>query len=83
MAVVGIPDDSANVTGYVGTLTFTSQDGKQLGRNVTVSLGHPARVTLNVSGVTQLDITCNATNPSGNGASVNNLQAALGDARVF
>jgi hypothetical protein len=81
-AVVGIPDDAANVTGDVGTLTFTSQDGQQLGRNVTVSLGHPAHVSLNVSGVTQLDITCNASNPSNNGVSVGNLQAALGDARV-
>jgi hypothetical protein len=81
-AVVGIPDDSSNVTGNVGTLTFTSQDGKQLARNVTVSLGHPAHVSLNVSGVTQLDITCNASNPSNNGASVGNLQVALGDARV-
>ena len=82
-AVVGIPDDSSNVTGDVATLTFTSQDGKQLARNVTVSLGHPAHVSLNVSGVTQLDITCNATNPSNNGVSVGSLQAALGDARVF
>ena len=81
-AVVGVPDDSQYVTGIVGTLTFTSQDGKQLSKNVSVSLGHPARVSLNISGVTQLDVTCNATNPANNGASVTNLQVALADARV-
>ena len=81
-AVIGVPDDSQYVTGIVGTLTFTSQDGKQLSKNVNVSLGHPARVSLNISDVTQLDVTCNATNPANNGASVDNLQVALADARV-
>ena len=81
-AVVGVPDDSQYVTGIVGTLTFTSQDGRQLSKNVNVSLGHPARVSLNVSGVTQLDVTCNATDPANNGASAGNLQVALAEARV-
>ncbi len=82
-AVVGVPDDSDDVTGYVGTLTFTSQDGKQLGKTVTVSLGHAAHVSLNISGVTQLDVTCNATDPSNDGSPVGNLQAAFGNARVL
>lgn len=81
-AVVGVPDDSSDVTGYVGTLSFANQDGRQLGKTVSVSLGHPSRVMLNIGGVTQLDVTCYAHDPSSGNSEVNGLQVALGNARI-
>jgi NPCBM/NEW2 domain len=57
-AVVGIPDNTPNVTGVDETVIFASQDGTQLAKPVVVSLGSPARVHLNISSVTQLEVTC-------------------------
>jgi hypothetical protein len=64
-ATTGIPDDTSDVTGYAAQFTFASQDGTKLSKTVSVSLGHPASVTFSISGVTQLDVTCNAVAPSG------------------
>lgn len=64
-ATVGIPDNTPDVTGYSAQFTFASQDGTKLSKTVTVSLGHPATVSFSISGVTQLDVTCNAVAPSG------------------
>jgi hypothetical protein len=57
-ALVGIPDNTTDVTGVTETVTFANQDGAQLAKPVVVSLGSPARVQLNVSNVTQLEVTC-------------------------
>lgn len=57
-AEVGIADDTQSVTGVIATVTFTNEAGQQLGKLVQVSLGHPVQVTLNVTGVTQLGMTC-------------------------
>jgi hypothetical protein len=57
-AVVGIPDNTPNATGVAETVIFANQNGEQLGKPVVVSLGTPARVKLNVTGVTQLAVTC-------------------------
>lgn len=57
-AVVGIPDNTPNVTGVDETVIFASQDGTQLAKPVVVSLGSTARVHLNISSVTQLEVTC-------------------------
>ncbi len=57
-AVVGIPDNTQNVTGVAETVTIANQSGRQLARPFVVALGNPARVQLNVSNVTQLEVTC-------------------------
>jgi hypothetical protein len=80
-ALVGIPDNASNATGLAETVTFATQSGRQLGRPVTVTLGSPAKVSLNITGVTQLQVTCTgvdqATHQQQNG---NDL--ALGNAAV-
>jgi hypothetical protein len=55
---VGIPDNTPNVTGVAETVIFANQNGADLGKPVVVSLGSPAKVTLDVTGVTQLAATC-------------------------
>jgi hypothetical protein len=62
-AVVGIPDNAQNATSLNETVTFANEDGTQLMKPVVVSLGKPAVVRLNVSGVTQLEVTCSGTDP--------------------
>src|ERR1022692_457987 len=57
-AVVGIPDNTPNVTSIAETVVFANQNGVQLIKPVVVSLGSPANVQLNVSNVTQLEVTC-------------------------
>lgn len=57
-ALVGLADNTQNAIGDEGTVTFTDQNNRQLGKAVTVALGSPARVTLNIVGVTQLGATC-------------------------
>lgn len=57
-AQVGIADDTQSVTGVIATVTFSNEAGQQLGKPVNVSLGQPAQVTLNITGVTQLGMTC-------------------------
>jgi hypothetical protein len=61
-AVVGIPDDAPIATSVDETITFTNQAGAQLSKPVTVSLGKTATVQLNISGVTQLGMTCTGLN---------------------
>ena len=55
---VGIPDNTPDVTGVAETVNFANQNGADLGKPVVVSLGSPAKVTLDVTGVTQLAATC-------------------------
>jgi hypothetical protein len=62
-AVVGIPDNTQNATSLNETVTFANQSGTQLMKPVVVSLGSPASVQLNISGVTQLEMTCSGTDP--------------------
>jgi hypothetical protein len=80
-AVVGIPDDTNNVTSVDETVSFADQAGTPLVNPVTVSLGHPATVRLNISDVTQLAVTCTGINTqtqdTANGSSV-----TLGNAQI-
>jgi hypothetical protein len=61
-AQVGIPDNAANATSLDETVIFANQAGIQLTKPIVVSLGHPAAVTLAISGVTQLEVTCTGVN---------------------
>lgn len=60
--VVGIPDNAQGATSLSETLIFANQNGTELMKPVTVSLGSPATVRLNISGVTQLEMTCSGSN---------------------
>jgi hypothetical protein len=78
-ATVGIPDNTEDATGDDAELTFASQDGTKLTKTITVSLGHPASVSFSISGVTQLDVTCNGVEAS-TGQQDSGLYVALGNA---
>jgi hypothetical protein len=58
-AELGIPDNAEDVTGVVATVTFSNEAGQQIGQQFRVSLGHPVSIRLNITGVTQLGMTCN------------------------
>jgi hypothetical protein len=80
-AVVGIPDDTSDVTSVNETVVFSNQSGTALMSPVTVSLGHPATVRLNISGVTQLAVTCTGVNTQSQ-QSDNGNPVTLGDAQI-
>jgi hypothetical protein len=80
-AVVGIPDNSANATGLAETVIFATQSGRELGKPVVVSLGSPAKVSLNITGVTQLQVTCTGVDQSSH-QQANGNELALGNASV-
>lgn len=80
-AVVGIPDNADDATGLAETVIFASQNGTQLGKPVVVSLGSPARVSLNISRVTQLQVTCTGVVEPGHQQDDSN-QLTLGDAHI-
>jgi len=80
-AVVGIPDNAQNATSLNETVTFANQDGTQLMKPVVVSLGNPAVVRLNISGVTQLEMTCSGTDPQTQ-QQENGNQVTLGNAYI-
>lgn len=81
-ATVGIPDNAINAIGLAETVTFASQDGKQLAKPVVVSLGHPATVQFNITGVTQLEVACAGVNHHAHQSAKGN-QLTLGDAVIF
>lgn len=80
-AVVGIPDNTTNVTSVDETVTFADQSGTQLINPVTVSLGHPATVSLNISEVTQLAVTCTGINTQTQ-QTTNGNPVTLGNAEI-
>jgi hypothetical protein len=80
-AVVGIPDNAQDATNLNETITFANQSGTQLMKPVVVSLGNPAVVRLNISGVTQLEVICSGTN-SETQAQDNGNQLTLGNANI-
>jgi len=80
-AVVGIPDNTQNATSLNETVIFANQNGAQLMKPVVVSLGNPAVVRLNISGVTQLEVTCSGTDPQTQ-QQENDNQVTLGNAYI-
>lgn len=81
-AEVGIPDNTSNATSLDETVIFANQAGAQLIKPIVVSLGHPAAVTLNISGVTQIEVSCSGTNTE-NQQPENSNVVTLGNAFVF
>jgi hypothetical protein len=80
-AVVGIPDNTQDATSLNETVIFANQNGTQLMKPVVVSLGNPAVVQLNISGVTQLEMTCSGTDPQTQEQDDDNV-VALGNAYI-
>ncbi|HEX4063956.1 MAG TPA: hypothetical protein VHY58_23330 [Streptosporangiaceae bacterium] len=80
-AEIGIPDDAANATSLDETVIFANQAGVQLIKPIVVSLGHPAAVKLNISGVAQLEVSCTGTNTQNQQQENNNI-LTLGNAFV-
>jgi hypothetical protein len=81
-ATAGIDDNTQNTYGVVAEFIFYDQDGRRLlPKPVEVSVGHPAKVALNLSGVVSLRMTC-----SGRDAKTNDRKdtaAAFGDPIVI
>jgi cell division protein FtsL len=80
-AVLGIPDDTQNATGLIATITFGNESGQQIGQQFQVSLGHPANVTLDIKGVTQLGMTCDGRNRQ-TSQTASDFHVAFGNAAV-
>lgn len=80
-AEVGIPDNMSGATDVIATITFTDQADQRVGKPVQVSLGHPAAVSLDVTGVDQLGMTCVGRDARTN-QSESSFQVAMGDARI-
>jgi cell division protein FtsL len=80
-AVLGIPDDTQNATGLIATITFSNESGQRIGQQFQVSLGHPANVTLDITGVTQLGMTCDGRNRQ-TSETASDFHVAFGDAAV-
>lgn len=80
-AVVGIPDNAQDATSLNETVTFANQSSAQLFKPVVVSLGSPAVVQLNISGVTQLEVTCSGADPQTQQQENGNL-VTLGNAYI-
>lgn len=78
---VGIPDNMPNATDVIATVTFTDQADQRVGKPLQVSLGHPVPVSLNISGVAQLGMTCVGRDARTSEA-MNDFQVTMGDARI-
>jgi hypothetical protein len=81
VAEVGIPDNMANVTNVDATIIFSNEAGRQIGRQMQVSLGHPLHVKLDIGNVTQLGITCSGRDARTN-QPASNFEVAMGGAGV-
>jgi hypothetical protein len=80
-AEVGLADNTEYVTGVIATVVFSNEAGQQLGKPVQVSLGHPKKVTLNISGLTQLGMSCTGRNAQ-TGQTTSGFDVAIGDAGI-
>jgi len=81
-AEVGLADNTENVTGVIATVVFSNEAGQEIGKLVQVSLGHPKKVTLNISGITQLGMTCNGRTAQTGQSAPYSFDVTLGDARI-
>lgn len=80
-ATVGIPDNMQDATDVIATVTFTNESDQRAGQPVQVSLGHPAKVDIPISGVTQLGMTC-VGRDARSGEQATSFQIAIGDAHI-
>jgi hypothetical protein len=57
-ATLGVADSASDANGAIADISFYDQDDRQLGKTVSVSVAHPAAVTLDMTGIVQTKITC-------------------------
>jgi hypothetical protein len=81
-AEVGIPDNMQGATDAIATITFSNESEQQIGKTVQVWLGHPVAVSMDVTGVTQLGITCDARDRRTNQDENDNFDVSLGNAGI-
>lgn len=81
-AEVGIPDNMQGATDAIATITFSNESEQQIGKTVQVWLGHPASVSMDVTGVTQLGITCDARDRRTNQQQDGYFAVSLGNAGI-
>ena len=75
--VVGIPNDAANAAGVTVTVTFSQEDGSALQQPLSVALGRPQKLHVDLDGVEELAISCSVAGSTGHGAAATDL--VLGD----
>jgi hypothetical protein len=79
-ATVGVPDDATNATGHTAKVTFLKNGtSTPLGQPLTVVLGRPQQIHLDLQGSAQVAISCVATDSTGGYQSID---IALGDAAL-
>ena len=81
-AEVGIPDNMQGATDAIATITFSNESEQQIGKTYQVWLGHPVSVSMDVTGVTQLGITCDARDRRTNQDEDGNFDVSLGNAGI-
>ncbi|MGH8835847.1 MAG: hypothetical protein ACRDWG_12785 [Actinomycetes bacterium] len=57
-ATLGVADNASNANGAIADLSFYDQDDRQISKTASVSIAHPATVTLDMTGVVQTKIMC-------------------------
>jgi len=78
VATAGVDDAAEGAFGEVAELTFYDEDSRRLtAKPVEVSVGHPKQVTIDLTGVVSLRMTCAARVAETNKPA--SLYAALGD----
>jgi hypothetical protein len=77
-ASVGIASDSYNAIGSVGSVSVTSASGNQIGRPVETRSSSVTKLSVDISGQDQVQITCVMTKTGSEGKSY--FTTALGDA---
>ena len=79
-ATLGVADNATSANGAIGDIEFYDQDGRQIGKTVSVSLAHPAPVQLDTTGVIQTKITCSGRDRVTDAG--RNFYVAIGDAAL-
>ncbi|NUR29628.1 MAG: hypothetical protein HOV83_27900 [Catenulispora sp.] len=78
-ATVGVPNDATNGAGNTMTITFFKDGSAQLATPLSIVVGRPQAVHLDLKGAAQLQIQCGSKSKQGLGAS---MDGALGDAAL-
>jgi hypothetical protein len=80
-AVAGVSDDAENTFGRIVEMIFYDQDGKQLvPQPLNVSVGHPQPVSIDLTGVVNLRMTCSGRDAKTQ--AVRTIAGALGDPHI-
>ncbi len=79
-ATLGIDDNADNAFGVVSEFIFYDHDNRQIGMPYNVSIGHPQKVTIDLTSVVRLRITCSGRDSKTNAQ--RSVYAVLADAYV-